>query len=95
MANIPEIGNVTYPGKWSVDITSNSTTNAMCRAVYIGVDDNYDFYFDNSVNTGSHQSGWQTFNGCKSGTVIPIQVSGARHTSGSTAPDANDIVFIY
>jgi hypothetical protein len=38
---------------------------------------------------------WVTFKGATAGTVIPIQVVGARKTAGSSAPDAGDVVFLY
>lgn len=70
----------------ATSITNTNTDNAQARAVYIGVDDNYDFYINGA---------WVSFYGTKSGSSLPIRPQGARHTSGSTAPDAGDIVFLY
>ena len=65
----------------------STTVYDKCRCVYIGAADNYDFSFDSST--------WVTFNGATAGYILPIQVTGARHSADETAPDAGDIVFLY
>jgi hypothetical protein len=64
-----------------------ATVVERCRAVYVGADDSYDFSFDGTT--------WVTFAGMVAGSVYPLSVVGARHYAGSSAPDANDIVFLY
>ena len=76
----------TQPAYRAVSITNNNSTNTECRAVYIGVSDNYEFFVDGS---------WITFNGCVAGTILPVRSTGARHDSGDSAPDSGDIVFLY
>lgn len=73
------------------DIADNDTTHKRPTAVYIGVGASYDFYLENEAKTQA----WQTFPGLVTGSIIPISPAGARHTSGGTAPDANDLVFLF
>lgn len=68
-------------------ITVATATASKCRAVWIGTTQSLDFSFDGS--------NWVTFQGATAGTVIPIQVVGARKTSGAAAPTAGDVVFLY
>lgn len=67
-------------------ITDTNTTHAGSRSVYIGIADDYDFYVDGS---------WVTFKNTIDGSVLPIMATGARHNSGSTAPDSGDVIFLY
>ena len=61
-------------------------THTPCKAAYIGVAGSYDFYLGDE---------WVAFVGLLAGSILPVRAQGARHTSGSSAPDANDIVFLY
>ena len=74
------------PASSVVNITTNAVTNDQCRAVYIGVSGDYDFYVNGT---------WVTFKTTNAGSILPVRATGARHNSGSTAPDAADINFIY
>ena len=74
------------PAARATEITNTNTTNESCRSIYIGVGDSYDFYINGS---------WVAFKNCADGTALPIRATGARHTSGSTAPDSGDILFLY
>ena len=67
-------------------ITDILTTHSKCRGVWIGTTQSLDFYFP--------KAGWITFKGCTAGTVLPIQVLGARVTGGAT-PASGDVVFLY
>lgn len=67
--------------------TVNTATFDRCRAVWIGTTQALDFCFDGT--------NWVAFKACQAGTVIPIQVVGARITSGTAAPAAGDVVFLY
>lgn len=73
-------------GYTAVSITDNATTHSRCRGVWIGTTQNDDFYVNGS---------WIAFQGATAGTVIPVQATGARVTSGSAAPTAGDVVFLY
>ncbi len=70
-----------------VDIIVNSADMTKCRAVWVGTTQSLDFSFDGST--------WVCFQGATAGTIIPIQVVGARKTAGSAAPTTKDIVFLY
>ena len=70
-----------------VSITVNTADRGRCRGVWIGTSQALDFSFDGST--------WIKFQGCVAGTLLPIQVVGARKNSGSAAPDAGDVVFLY
>ena len=70
-----------------VSITTNTTVHSRTRGVWIGVSQSLDFSFDGTT--------WVVFSGCIAGTVLPIQVYGARKTAGSAAPTAGDVVFLY
>ena len=74
------------PGATVSSITNALNSNDTCRAVYVGVSDDYDFYVGGS---------WVKFANTNGGSILPLRASGARHNSGSSAPDAGDIVFIY
>lgn len=78
---------ITSPAGVPENITDTNATHSTSRGVYIGAADAYDFYFE---STGT----WILFNGCVAGTILPIQVKGARHASGDSAPDAGDIIFL-
>lgn len=91
-------GSISYAGQpimhgdtvsaWSAgSITDALATHNPCKAVWIGTTQSVDFSFDGTS--------WVTFQGATAGTVLPIQAVGARITSGSAAPAAGDIVFLY
>lgn len=73
-------------GLVSVTVTS-STTYSRCRGVYIGTSQSLDFTVDGT--------NWVTHQGCIAGTYLPLQVIGARKTTGPAAPTAGDVVFWY
>lgn len=68
-------------------ITDNAATHSKTRGVWIGTTQSLDFSFDGT--------NWVTFAGATAGTVLPIQVVGARKTAASAAPTAGDVVFLY
>ena len=70
----------------TASITNTNTTHKECRAIYVGVGDSYDFYVDGS---------WVLFKNTADGAIYPIRAQGARHNSGSSAPDAGDILCLY
>jgi len=70
----------------TTSITNTNTTHKECRAIYVGVGDDYDFYVDGS---------WVLFKNSADGAIYPLRAMGARHNSGSSAPDAGDILFLY
>ncbi len=71
----------------AIAVTVNTAGFEPCRGVYIGTSQNLDFSFDGTT--------WIAFQGCVAGSVIPIMPVGVRKTSGGSAPDAGDIVFLY
>lgn len=71
----------------ALSITVATATATKCRGVWIGTTQSLDFSFDGT--------NWVTFQGATAGTVIPVQVVGARKTSGAAAPTAGDVVFLY
>lgn len=71
----------------AASITAATATYARCRGVWIGTTQSLDFSFDGTT--------WVTFQGATGGTVIPIQVVGARKTAAGAAPTAGDVVFLY
>ena len=85
MSNITE--EKTQSGLTGVSITNANATNARCRGVYCGTSTSYDISFDGST--------WVLFQGMTAGLVYPFQATGARRNSGSAAPTAGDIVFLY
>lgn len=74
------------PGATVSSITNALNSHDTCRAVYVGVSDDYDFYVG---------GGWVKFANTNGGSILPLRASGARHNDGSSSPDAGDIVFIY
>ena len=74
------------PGSTATGITTNATTHDECRAIYVGTDDSYDFYINGS---------WVKFKNANEGSILPVRATGARISSGSTAPSTGDIVFLY
>lgn len=70
-----------------VSITVATADRYRCRGVWIGTSQSLDFSFDGTT--------WVTFQGATAGTIIPIQVVGARKTAGAAAPTAGDVVFLY
>ena len=83
---MPSILGDTSPSILAVSITNNNTTNARCRGVWVGTTQSIDLYVEDS---------WVLFKGATEGTVIPVKAMGARITTGSAAPAAGDIVFLY
>lgn len=71
----------------AVSITDANATHDRCRGVWIGTTNDYDFSFDGT--------NWVTFKSCGAGSCLGIQVVGARINSGSAAPSAGDIIFLY
>jgi hypothetical protein len=69
-----------------LSITDNSTNHDKCRAVYVGTSQNIDLYVGGA---------WVLFQGATAGSELDIKATGARKTSGSAAPSAGDIVFLY
>lgn len=74
------------PAASATGITNALTTNEESRAVYVGVGDDYEFYLNGA---------WVRFENVADGSVLPIRATGARHAVDSSAPGANDIVFLY
>lgn len=74
-------------GAQSITVNSANAGFGRTRGVSIGVTQSLDFSFD-GVN-------WVAFVGCTAGTVLPLEVLGARLTSGAAAPNAGDVVFLY
>lgn len=64
-----------------------SISTPPCRGVYVGTSQDLDFTFDGST--------WLGFKGCVAGSVLPIQVVGARKSSGQAAPTSGDVIFLY
>jgi hypothetical protein len=79
--------NLVKPADVAVSITDNNATHGRCRGVWVGVSQSIDLSVDGST--------WVLFKGATAGTVIPVQAVGVRKTSGSAAPDAGDVVFLY
>ena len=71
----------------AVDCTVNTTLASKTRGVYIGVSQSLDFSFDGST--------WVLFKGATAGTILPIQVYGARKTAAGAAPDSGDVILLY
>jgi len=71
----------------AVSITDALATHARCRGVWVGTTQSLDLSLDGST--------WVTFQGAVAGTIISAQAVGARKTTGSAAPDAGDVVFLY
>lgn len=86
--NTPIIVGDTVSAHGALSITTNVSTQNRCRAVWIGTTQSVDFFFSDS-------SAWVTFQGATAGTLLPIQVTGARKTAGTAAPTSGDIVFLY
>lgn len=70
-----------------ISITDANATHGKARAVWIGTTQSLDFSFDGT--------NWVTFQGASAGEIIPIQVVGARITSGNASPNSGDVVFLY
>ena len=70
-----------------VSITANTAAADRCRGVWVGTTQSLDFSFDGTT--------WVVFQGATAGTIIPIQVVGARKTAAGAAPTAGDVVFLY
>ena len=70
-----------------VSITVATADRDRCRGVWIGTTNDYDFSFDGT--------NWVLFKSCGAGSCLGIQVVGVRINSGSAAPSAGDIIFLY
>ncbi len=57
-----------------------------CRAIYVGVAGNYEFFVNNE---------WIHFNGTTAGRVLKVSAEGARDQSDASAPAAGEIVVLY
>lgn len=69
----------------AVSVESAVSTRDECRAVFVGVAADYDFY----------QGGeWILYKGMLAGTIYEIRAMGARDADDS-APEAGDILFLY
>jgi hypothetical protein len=87
MANTSLNRNDTYSAINGVSITTANATYDRCRGIWIGTTQSLDFSFDGTT--------WVTFQGCAAGSLLPFQVVGARKTTGSADPSANDVIFLY
>lgn len=85
--NTPIIIGDTVSAQGGASITSNSATQIRSRGVWIGTTQSLDFSFDGT--------NWITLAGCTAGTLLPIQVVGARKTAAGASPSAGDVVFLY
>ena len=72
----------------AVSITDNATTHGYTRAVWVGTTQSIDLFV---VDQGA----WITFQGATAGSIIPVQATGARITTGSANPNSGDVVFLY
>ena len=66
-------------------VVVNTATLEECRAIYVGVTEQFDFNIGGS---------WIPFGGLQAGTILPIKATGTRD-SGDAAPGAGEIVFLY
>ena len=82
----------TQPSDTCISITDNNATHTECRAVFIGTTQSIELYV---VTDFAGTYGWVPFISATAGTIIPVMANGARKTSGSAAPTAGDIVFLY
>ncbi len=71
----------------SVTVNTANAGFGRSRGVWIGTTQDLDFSFDGT--------NWIKFQGATAGTILPIEVLGARINSGSAAPNAGDVVFLY
>ena len=67
-------------------VTVNTTVQNPCRAIYVGVAGNYEFYVNNE---------WVHFKATTAGSIYKISAEGARDQSDASAPAAGEIVFLY
>ena len=68
----------------SVEVAT--ATQDPCRAIYVGVAGNYEFFVGGS---------WIHFKGTTAGSVLKVCAEGARDQSDASAPAAGEIVFLY
>ena len=85
--NTPIIIGDTVSAQGGSSITVNTADRTRSRAVWIGTTQSLDFSFDGT--------NWITFAGCTAGTLLPLQVVGARKTAAGAAPSAGDVIFLY
>ena len=71
----------------AVSVTASSADQQKSRGVWIGVTQSLDFCFDGTT--------WLTFKGCTAGTLLPLQVVGARKTAAGAAPTSADVILLY
>jgi hypothetical protein len=81
------IGGDTVSAGSAVSITAATATADRCRGVWVGTTQSLDFSFDGTT--------WITFQGATAGSILPLQVVGARKTAGAAAPTAGDVCFLY
>ena len=67
-------------------VTVNTTVQDPCRAIYVGVAGNYEFYVNNA---------WVHFKGATAGSIYKVSAEGARDQGDASAPAAGEIVFLY
>ena len=70
----------------ATSVAVNTTVQDPCRAIYVGVAGNYEFYVNNE---------WVHFKGTTAGSIYKISAEGARDQSDASAPAAGEIVFLY
>jgi len=68
----------------SVEVAT--ATQDPCRAIYVGVAGNYEFFVGGS---------WIHFKGTTAGSVLKVCAEGARDQSDASAPAAGEILFLY
>tara|TARA_B100001094_G_scaffold38736_1_gene33150 strand:- start:760 stop:1020 length:261 start_codon:yes stop_codon:yes gene_type:complete len=72
------------PAASATVINDTNTTHDESRSIYVGADDDYQFYIN---------GGWITFTGILAGSVLPIRATGAKTSGGSATGTA--IIFLY
>ena len=68
----------------SVEVAT--ATQDPCRAIYVGVAGNYEFFVGGS---------WIHFKGTTAGSVLKVCAEGARDQSDASAPAAGEILILY
>ena len=70
----------------AVSVEVATATKDPCRAIYVGVAGNYEFFVGGS---------WIHFKGTTAGSVLKVCAEGARDQSDASAPAAGEILFLY
>ena len=73
-----------YVEATSVEVAT--ATLSPCRAIYVGVAGNYEFYVNNA---------WVHFKGTTAGSILKVSAEGARDQGDASAPAAGEILFLY